>query len=332
MRAAVLHNRHDVRIEERADITCIPPHHVLVKVGAVGLCGSEIHYYEEGRIGMHIVNRPMVLGHEVGGVVAAIGAGLNAEVWHPGLVVALEPGIPCGICEYCKTGHYNFCPDIQFFATPPVDGALQDFITHPAAFTFPAIDLTVEEAALAEPLSVGVYAIQVMNVRPGMHILVVGGGSVGLLTALAAEAAGATVVVSEVNPTRVELGQHGGFRVTTPDRIPPEPYDRAIECSGTAPGIKLAQRHLKSHGQLALVGIGSADGMVLDGLDIGQRGLIVRGIFRYANTYPTALAILRKYRDRLMPFLAHSIAIDELPQCLVTKTYQSALKTMVVLP
>lgn len=331
MKAAVLHHRHDLRIEDRADITQIPSDQVLVKVGAVGLCGSDIHYYEQGRIGQHIVHHPMVLGHEVGGVVAASGVGLNPQCWPLGTVVALEPGIPCGQCAFCKTGHYNFCSDIQFFATPPVDGALEDFITHPAAFTFPAPGLSVEEAALAEPLSVGVYSTQVMNIRPGTCVLVVGGGSVGLLTALAAEAAGASVRIAEVNPRRVALARQGGFEVTPPDQIPPGPYDGAIECSGTAPGIHLAQRHLKTHGQLALVGIGSVEAMALDGLDAGQRGLTIHGIFRYANTYPTALAILRQYRERLTPFLAHRITIDDLPDCLANKAYQSSLKTLVVL-
>ncbi|MCY0880896.1 MAG: alcohol dehydrogenase catalytic domain-containing protein, partial [Firmicutes bacterium] len=157
MKSAVLFAPHDIQIVERPEPQATPAGYVRVKVKAVGVCGSEIHYYESGRIGDHVLRSPMVIGHEIGGIVEEVGSEVPSSL-RPGTVVALEPGIPCGACTFCRKGEYNFCPQIQFFATPPVDGAMQEVILHPAAYTFVADPLTVEEAALAEPLSVGVYA------------------------------------------------------------------------------------------------------------------------------------------------------------------------------
>ena len=142
---------------------------VLVEIAAVGICGSDVHYYEHGRIGDYVVREPMVIGHESAGTVVEVGDGVSPE--RVGELVALEPGVPCRRCPQCLRGRYNLCPDVIFFATPPVDGSISRFVAFDAAFAHPApAGLTAEQAAMAEPVSVGIWAARkcgVIRRRPG---------------------------------------------------------------------------------------------------------------------------------------------------------------------
>ncbi len=155
-RSAVLHAAHQLTVEER-EIPTPGPEEVLVRVGAVGICGSDVHYYEHGRIGGYVVEQPMIIGHEAAGTITAVGANIDRN--RTDQRVALEPGVPCRNCEQCLTGRYNLCPDVQFFATPPVDGAISEYVTIAASFAHPIpAGLDLEVAAMAEPVSVGIWA------------------------------------------------------------------------------------------------------------------------------------------------------------------------------
>jgi L-iditol 2-dehydrogenase len=327
VRAAVLHSTHDLKIDKRP----FPPEpardEVKVKIEAVGLCGSEVHYYEEGRIGQHVLTGPMVIGHELGGVI--VGVGPQVDPARIGEVVALEPGIPCGHCDYCQRGDYNFCEDIRFFATPPVDGGLQEYVLHPAEWTFSAGDLTTREAALVEPLSVGVYAARSVNVDSDDTVLVIGAGAVGLLSALACLARGADVTVIEVNDSRIQAGLAMGLRVIDADRTGGKSFSVVMECSGSAAGIQQAQQLVRRHGNIALIGLGNQSHMQLDGLYISQAGITVHGIFRYAHTFPDAIQVLRQYRARLHPLLDFSVSMEELPDVMRSREYLQHVKTLV---
>ncbi|RYZ31631.1 MAG: NAD(P)-dependent alcohol dehydrogenase, partial [Propionibacteriaceae bacterium] len=163
--SAVLYGPHDVRIEERT-----PPQpsagQVLVEVAATGICGSDVHYYEHGRIGDYVVREPMVIGHESAGVIVEVGAGVDPG--SRGELVALEPGVPCRHCQQCLRGRYNLCPRVVFFATPPVDGSITGYVAINAGFAHPApAGLTPEQAAMAEPVSVGVWAARKCGVGGG---------------------------------------------------------------------------------------------------------------------------------------------------------------------
>src|SRR4051812_9648928 len=156
--SAVLNQAKDLQVLERP-VPTPDPHQVLVEVGAVGVCGSDVHYYEHGRIGPYVVDQPMVVGHEAAGVVVAVGAQVSEQ--RVGERVALEPGVPCRRCPQCLAGRYNLCPDVVFFATPPVDGAMCQLVTIDAGFAHAAPPgLSLEQAAMAEPVSVGVWAAQ----------------------------------------------------------------------------------------------------------------------------------------------------------------------------
>ena len=198
--AAVLHGTGDLRIEDRP-MPVPGPHEVVVEVRSVGVCGSDVHYYEHGRIGDHVVRAPMVLGHESSGVVVDPGtSGLAA-----GQRVAIEPGVPCGRCDQCRRGTYNLCPNVVFFATPPVDGSLARYVAVHAAFAHPVPDsLSDDAAALVEPLSVGLWANRRAGTGIGDRVLVTGAGPIGVLCALTARVAGAGWVgLADVHPARL---------------------------------------------------------------------------------------------------------------------------------
>jgi len=230
-RAAVLHAPGDVRVEERP-MPSPGAREVVVEVTAVGVCGSDVHYYEHGRIGDHVVRAPMILGHESAGNVVEVGSEVSRHA--VGDRVTLEPGVPCGRCVQCRAGRYNLCPDVVFFATPPVDGAFANFVAIHEDFAFALPDgMSDEVGALMEPLSVGIWACRKAGVSAGDRVLVTGAGPIGLLAAQVALAFGATEVsVSDVNEHRLGVAAAtGATRTLGPDDDPGE-VDALIECSG----------------------------------------------------------------------------------------------------
>ncbi|MFR9801157.1 alcohol dehydrogenase catalytic domain-containing protein [Pseudonocardia sp. RS010] len=234
MRAAVLRRIGEIALEERP----VPepgPGEVLVRVASVGVCGSDVHYYEHGRIGDFVVSSPLVLGHEPSGEVVALGHGVSRV--RPGTRVSIEPGRPDLTCAQCLAGRYHLCPRMEFFATPPVDGALAEYVVVHEAFAHPVPDrLDDDRAALLEPLSVGVWAARRGGIGPGSRVLVNGAGPIGLLAMQVAAAAGAgEVVVADVNAHRLEvaagLGATSTVDVSRSALAGLEP-EVLLECSG----------------------------------------------------------------------------------------------------
>ncbi|KLU59675.1 sorbitol dehydrogenase [Peptococcaceae bacterium CEB3] len=326
MKAAVLRKMQDLVIEEVPEPSSTPPGHVKVAVKAVGICGSDVHYYKEGAIGSFVVREPMILGHEVGGIIEEIGEGVDLPV---GAVVALEPGIPCGKCQHCRTGEYNLCPEVRFFATPPVDGVMTGYVVHPAEYTFLADGLTPEEASLAEPMSVGVYACREASIHLGQRVAVLGAGPIGILTAMAAYAEGAIVSLFDVRKKRVEFACSLGFSAWPFRQGPDLKYDRVIDCSGNRDAIQWGQSVVRPGGKLILVGMGAKGSMLIDGLDLASRGISVQGIFRYSNTFPAAIELIRRHRGKLAAFTEKRIPLDELPTYLASNEYLGYIKTIV---
>lgn len=328
MKAAVLRGVRDLAIEDIAEPTDIPKGYVKVAVKAVGICGSDVHYYKEGAIGSFVLHHPMVLGHEVGGVVVEVGEDVHIPV---GSVVALEPGIPCGQCKHCRTGNYNLCPDVHFFATPPVDGAMTKYVLHPAAYTFIADGLTPEEASLAEPLSVGIYAARKAEIHIGQRVAVLGAGPVGLLTALAVASEGADVAVFDVQPDRVDAAVAMGLPAQLFSSERDDAYDSVIDCTGNHQALEWAQRSVQPGGNLILVGMGSRESMMIDGLALSIRGVSIHGIFRYTNTFEAAIALIRRHREQLSMFTKQQISLEQLPTYLEHDEQAKYLKTIVTI-
>ncbi|KAH0859196.1 hypothetical protein HID58_087457 [Brassica napus] len=195
------------------------PHDVRVRMKAVGICGSDVHYLKTMRCADFIVKEPMVIGHECAGIIEEVGEGVKHLV--VGDRVALEPGISCWRCNLCKEGRYNLCPEMKFFATPPVHGSLANQVVHPADLCFKLPEnVSLEEGAMCEPLSVGVHACRRAEVGPETNVLVMGAGPIGLVTMLAARAFGVPkIVIVDVDDNRLSvakrLGADGIVKVTT---------------------------------------------------------------------------------------------------------------------
>lgn len=290
-RVAVLAKPGTVVIEEHP-VPVIGPREVLIRVSAVGVCGSDVHYYEHGRIGEFVVRAPLVLGHECAGRVVAVGSDVTKHA--VGDRVAVEPGVPCGRCRECRSGRYNLCPEVRFLATPPIDGAFAEYlaIEEDFAFTLPE-QVSDEVGALIEPLSVGLWACRKARVRPGERVLITGAGPIGLLTLQVARAFGATYVeVSDPDERRLAMAQRAGAARTFRPEEEPAEADVLIECSGAPAALQKGIAALRPAGIAVLVGMG-ADGMVqLPVARIQARELWVTGTFRYANTYPVAIQLI----------------------------------------
>jgi L-iditol 2-dehydrogenase len=289
--SAVLYAAGDLRVEDRP----VPepgPREVLVEIRAVGICGSDVHYYEHGRIGDFVVEAPMVLGHESAGVVVAVGEGAGRH--RVGQRVALEPGVPCGGCRQCRDGHYNLCPDVVFFATPPVDGTLARYVTIHEDYAFALPDNVSDEAgALIEPLSVGLWASRKANIQIGDRVAIAGAGPIGVMVALAARASGAAeVVVSDVEPARLEQIRRYGATATVDARGGTLPeVDVFVDCSGAPPAIAAGIRAVRPAGVAVLVGMCASPDLPMPHAAIQSKEIWVTGTFRYANTYPRAIAL-----------------------------------------
>ncbi len=306
MRAAVLRATRELTIEDRP-VPSPGGGEVLVRVTAVGVCGSDVHYYEHGRIGDFVVEAPMVLGHEASGVIVSVGEGVPAH--RMGERVSIEPGVPDLTCEQCLAGRYNLCPAMRFHATPPIDGSLAELVVVHAAFAHAVPDtMSDDAAALLEPLSVGVWANRRAGTTAGSRVLVTGAGPVGLVAAQCALAFGATeVVVADINPHRLalasELGATAVIQVdeTSIAQAGVEPTV-LLECSGHPGSTRDGIRAVARAGRVVLVGMGG-DELPLPLSHVQNREIEVTGTFRYANTWPTAIALASTGRvdvDRLV--------------------------------
>ena len=329
-RAAVLYAPGDLRVEERP----MPepgPREVLVEIAAVGVCGSDVHYYEHGRIGSFVVREPLVLGHESAGRVVALGSEVTRHA--VGDRVALEPGVPCGRCRECRAGRYNLCRDVRFFATPPVDGAFANYVTIHEDFSFALPDAVSDEAgALMEPLSVGIWACRKAGVSPGDHVLVTGAGPIGLLAQQCALAFGATAVtVSDVSEARLELARRTGATATlrAGDDLPEA--DALIECSGHPAALAAGVAALRPAGTAVIVGMGPEEDATVPLSLIQAHEIWLTGTFRYANTYPTAIALAAAGAVDLEAIITGHYALDDAEAALrAGREDPQAVKVMVM--
>lgn len=337
MRAAVLVAPRTIAVEERS----VPepgPGEVLVRVEAVGLCGSDVHYFEHGRIGEFVVTGPLVLGHEPGGTVVAHGPVLPHAPAPPpvGQLVAIEPGRPCWSCDRCQSGAYNLCPDMVFYATPPVDGAFCEYVAVPAGLAHPVPEGTsAAVAGMLEPLSVGVWACRKAGVGLLDRVLVTGAGPVGLLALVAARARGARhVAVADLNADRLRVaGDLGADElVDLREGSLADAGVRAdvlLECSGAPPALDAGLRALDDAGRAVLIGLGP-DEVRIPVAHVQRREISLTGVFRYAGTWPEAAEIAR--RAGLERLVTHRFGLDEVATALQAPAADPSAVKVVVEP
>jgi L-iditol 2-dehydrogenase len=309
-RAAVLYAPGDLRVEERA----MPepgPRDVLVEIAAVGVCGSDMHYYEHGRIGSFVVREPLVLGHESAGRVTALGSEVTKHA--VGDRVTLEPGVPCGRCRECRAGRYNLCRDVRFFATPPIDGAFANYVTIHEDFAFALPDSVSDEAgALMEPLSVAIWACRKASVSPGDRVLVTGAGPIGLLAQQCALAFGATeVTITDVSDARLALARRTGATRALKAGEEVGEVDALIECSGHPAALAAGVAAVRPAGTAVIVGMGPEEDATVPLSLLQSREIWLTGTFRYANTYPTAIALVASGRVDLEAIITGRYELDD---------------------
>ncbi|WP_045234803.1 NAD(P)-dependent alcohol dehydrogenase [Deinococcus pimensis] len=328
-RASVLHGLRDLRWDTR-DVRAPGPREVRVHVRRVGVCGSDVHYYTHGRIGAFVVDAPLVLGHEVMGVVEAVGEDVTRL--RPGDRVALEPGVPCRHCPYCKRGEYNLCPDMTFMATPPVNGALAEHVVWPEDFTFHLPDSISDDAgALLEPLAVGIWAARKGAVASGHAVAVFGAGPIGCTTLQAARAAGATTLIAvDLEDFRLDLARRVGathtinarhedpvarIRELTGGDLPRSHtgVDVAFETAGSLSTTRMSLAAPRPGGTAVLVGLPPDPEVSLDLVSAATREVNVRGVFRYANCYPAAIALVERGAVNLDVLVTHRFPFERTP-------------------
>ena len=273
---------------------------VLVKLEYVGICGSDMHYYETGAIGDYVVKPPFVLGHEPGGTVVEVGS--NVTHLKVGDRVALEPGKTCGHCEFCRQGKYNLCPDVVFFATPPVDGVFQEYVAHEAALCFKLPEnVSTLEGALIEPLAVGFHAANQGGAHAGQTAVVMGAGCIGLVSMMALKAEGVSrVYVVDVMPKRLEkaleLGADGVINGKDEDAVEAvrkltggAGCDLVIETAGTEITTRQTIHMAKKGAVIVLVGYSKTGEITLPMSLALDKELTFKTVFRYRHIYPMAI-------------------------------------------
>ncbi|MFF1684966.1 MULTISPECIES: NAD(P)-dependent alcohol dehydrogenase [unclassified Streptomyces] len=338
-RAAVLHGPKDLRIEDRPLPEPVEGE-VLIAVRAVGLCGSDLHYYAHGENGPNVLRQPTVLGHEPAGLVVGHGAD---DLPH-GTPVAIEPAHPCGRCTLCRAGRYNLCPQGTCFGSPPTDGALTEYLCVPRDFVHPLPQtMDVRLGALVEPLAVAVHAVRRSGLEPGARVLVTGAGPIGVLVAQVAAATGAgSVTVSDVAAARREFAaRYGAATVDAADLTPdperahaladPAGYDIVLDCSGVGPALVSGIRALRPGGTAVVVGNPNRPLTDLPLAWMQRQELSLVTSFRYAaGDFPAAIRLAASGRILLAELVTAAFPLERAAEALDTAlTDRTQLKVLI---
>ena len=326
MRAAFLHKIGDIRLAEVPIPSLDGSDQVLVQIKAVGICGSDLHFYERGRIGTFIVRIPLILGHEAAGEVIEVGEQVSNV--QPGDRVAIEPGYTCRRCEFCRSGRYNLCPDVSFMAAPPVDGAFCEYVTWPADFLFKLPEaMSYEEGAMIEPLAVGVHAAGLSEISMGDSVAILGAGPIGLVSLQAAAAAGATLTIAtDIIPSRLQMAHHLGATHTLDasndvveavlELTEGRGVDVVIDCVGLAETVRQAISMVRRGGHIQAIGMAQDTIDQFPLFDIVNGEISLSGSFRYVNCYPSAIAAVQDGKIDVESLITHRFPLAETPEAM----------------
>ncbi|MDF3080815.1 NAD(P)-dependent alcohol dehydrogenase [Burkholderia sola] len=321
MKALVLERTRELALRDIDLPQQVGPGDVRIKVHTVGVCGSDVHYYVHGGIGPFRVDAPMVLGHEASGTVVETGA----DVTHlrVGDRVCMEPGVPRLDSPATLRGLYNLDPDVRFWATPPIHGCLTPFVVHPAAFTYRLPDnVSFAEGAIVEPLSIGLQAAKKAAMKPGDLAVVIGAGTIGAMTALAALAGGAArVILADVVPDKLALFADNPAVTTVDVRTRPLAdavaeasggwgADVVFEASGSGNAYAGLVDLMCPGGCAVLIGMPVAP-VPLDVVALQAKEGRIESVFRYANIFPRALALIASGAIDVKPFISRTFPFSE---------------------
>ena len=328
MKAIVIHAAKDLRIEER-EAERPRAGQVQIRMAMGGICGSDLHYYNHGGIGVIRLREPMVLGHEVSGYVSEIGDGVAGL--RLGQLVALSPSRPCHDCKYCRAAQYNHCLNMRFYGSampfPHSQGAFCEVLVADAAQCVPADGLSAGEAAMAEPLAVCLHAVRRAGPMLGKSVLVTGCGPIGILSILAARRAGADfVVATDLSRFTLDLARKAGADVVI--NMVDEAdvlaafgadkgrFDVLFECSGAAPALIAAIPVLRPGGTIVQLGLGGD--MTLPVQALTAKELSLKGSFRFHEEFATGVSLMQKGLIDVKPFITQTFAVDQVVEAFQT--------------
>ena len=327
MKAAVLHPAGGLEIEDRP----APepgPEEVLVAPRLVGICGSDLHYYKEGRIGDWRVTQPHVLGHEFSAVVEEVGPDTKAEP--VGTPVAVEPIVPCRECDACVRGVYNLCASFGFTGSPHTDGALQELVAVPARSLHPLPpDMPLQMGALVEPTSIAVHAVRRSGLRPGETVTIIGAGPIGLLILAVCRAYGAgAIYITDIDPARLEIAQALGASVTINargmepdqilDRTDRRGTDITFEAVGSPRTLETAMHLVRPSGRVVAVGVNITERIPFNLMLAQSKEATVIPIYLGRDAFPEAIELLASGRIDGERLVSHRFPLQQAGEAMDT--------------
>ncbi len=321
MKALVLERAKQLSIRDIDIPETIGPRDVRIKISTVGICGSDVHYYEFGSIGPFVVKEPMVLGHEAAGTVVEVGS--EVSTLRVGDRVCMEPGIPDPNSRASREGKYNLDPAVRFWATPPIHGVLRPTVVHPADFTFKLPDnISFDEGAMVEPLAVGMHAANKAHIKPGDIAVVIGAGPIGMVTVLSALAGGcSSVILADTQQPKLDIGARLGSVIAV--NVAKEDLksvvlsqtdgwgaDVVFECSGNARAAAGVFDTLCPGGCVVMIGMPAAP-IAYDVVAAQIKEARVEHVFRYAHVYPRALSLMGAGKIDVKPLITDTFRFEE---------------------
>jgi L-iditol 2-dehydrogenase len=332
MRASVLTGARELSVED-VPTPAMEVDEVLVEVAAVGVCGSDTHYFRHGRIGEFVVTGPLILGHELSGRIAAVGEEVPQS--RVGERVAIEPQKNCRRCRECRAGRYNLCRYMEFYATPPIDGAFAQYCVIRTEFAHPVPDsMSDESAALLEPLSVAITTMRKAQIVPGSSILIAGAGPIGIICAQTARAFGAAeIIVTDLVPQRRERAlSYGATQVLDPRQTDVAAagldVNAFVDASGSPQAVLSGIQAVRPAGTAVLVGVGTSE-MTLPVEHIQNLEITVTGIFRYTDTWPAGIHLVASGAVELDSLVTGRFGLERAAEALESDLDPASLKSIV---
>ncbi len=343
MKALVLEKKESLSIRDFPIKETVGPDDVKIKIKACGICGSDVHYYSHGAIGAYVVREPMILGHEASGIIIEVGS--NVKEFKIGDRVCMEPGIPNLRSKETLSGNYNIDPEVRFWATPPIHGCLREEVVHPAMFCIKLLDnMSFEEGAMMEPLAIGMEAAKKAHIEPGDTALVVGCGTIGIMTAVSALAAGcSTVFISDVKQPKLDIAASYPNIIpinTSKDNLEEEilrytkgkGVNRIFEASGYDPVYPHFFRCARPGCTVVLVGIPSKP-VLIDVSFLQGRGIRIETVFRYTNEFDKAAALVSAGKIDVKRLISKTFPFEKSIEAyeFAAENHPDVVKVMIVL-
>ncbi len=346
MTAVRLHGPADLRVEQLPQPGLPGSDQILLRVTAVGICGSDLHSYKDGRIGNTVLEGPLTLGHEFAGVVEAVGEdnmGGDFKPLSPGMRVAVDPAQPCWRCEMCEQGHPNLCHNLHFCSSYPDHGSLCQWMHVPARTCFSVPD-SIDDAgaALLEPLGIAIHAVDLAKIKVANSVAILGAGCIGLSILQLVKLSGAQpVFVTDKFPWRLAAAERYGAIPINCDEVDPvaavleatngQGVDVAIEAAWADHSVQQAAAMAGYGGRMVIVGISEEDRLVLTHSMVRRKGLTIQLARRMKHTYPRSIRLVDSGAVDFDSMISHRFPLEQTPEAFAMNVaYQDEVVKVVI--